>query len=209
MSVIKDQQATEIQLKAPLVKDCSDFISHGDYPSGVYTIGLGAFQTSNVYCDMESHGGGWIVFQRRFDGSVDFYRNWDNYTQGFGSLDGEFWWGLANMNRVMQTSRRWELMILLQDFKNSTVYATYKSFNIGDATSDYRLSIGMYSGTAGDSLSYTINRPFSTYDRDNDRHNTLHCAKHANGAWWYNACSQSNLNGRYLGPTGNSVKTMY
>ena len=32
------------------------------------------------------------VFQKRFNGSVDFDRNWTDNSNGFGSLDGEFWY---------------------------------------------------------------------------------------------------------------------
>jgi len=27
------------------------------------------------------------------DGSEVFYRNWEDYSEGFGNLDGEFWLG--------------------------------------------------------------------------------------------------------------------
>ena len=60
-----------------------------------------------------------------------------------------------------------------------------------------------YSGSARDSLINNSNGvKFSTKDRDNDNYNG-HCSlKHGGeGGWWFNSCSYSNLNGRYLGST--------
>lgn len=33
------------------------------------------------------------VFQRREDGSVNFFRGWEAYREGFGKLTGEHWLG--------------------------------------------------------------------------------------------------------------------
>ena len=63
---------------------------------------------------METDGGGWTVFQRRMDGTVDFYRNWSDYVKGFGTLDGEFWLGLSKINRL--TNINSSLYVDLEDF---------------------------------------------------------------------------------------------
>ena len=42
---------------------------------------------------MKTDGGGWTVFHKRFDGFVGFYRGWEEYKNGFGDLNGEFWLG--------------------------------------------------------------------------------------------------------------------
>ena len=52
-------------------------------------------------------------------------------------------------------------------------------------------------GTAGNSLDYHRGMPFSTKDSDNDKYSG-NCALSYTGAWWYNSCHFSNLNGMYL-----------
>jgi len=86
----------------------------------------------------------------------------------------------------------------LEDWKGVKAYAKYGKFNIGNEQAQYRLEVGSYSGTAGDSLAEHNNMAFSTKDRDNDRYRA-NCAVRWTGAWWYSNCHGSNLNGQYLG----------
>ena len=146
---------------------------------------------------MRTDGGGWTVFQRRQDGSVDFYRGWNDYKSGFGQLTAEFWLGNDKIHRLT-ASRPSSLRVELEDWSGSRVYAKYGRFNVGDEQAQYRLEVRSYSGTAGDSLAYHNNMAFSTKDRDNDR-NSGKCAVRWTGAWWYKSCHNSNLNGKYLG----------
>ena len=152
---------------------------------------------------METDGGGWTVFQRRQDGSVDFNRYWTDYENGFGNLNGEFWLGLSKINRLTKEQSN-TLRVDLGDFDGNTSYAQYTTFSVGDNTTEYTLTVGGYSGTAGDSLTnsspnYGIlnGMKFSTRDNDNDNYNSLNCAQYFNGGWWFNACFHSHLNGLY------------
>ena len=152
---------------------------------------------------METDGGGWTVFQRRQDGSVDFYRYWTDYENGFGNLTGEFWLGLSKINRLTKEQSN-TLRVDLGDFNNNKAYAQYSTFSVGDSTTEYTLTVGGYSGTAGDSLTNGTNpnglhngMKFSTRDNVNDNGNNYNCAQHWNGAWWFNFCFFSHLNGRY------------
>ena len=146
---------------------------------------------------MRTDGGGWTVFQRRQDGSVDFYRGWNDYKAGFGQLTAEFWLGNDKIHRLT-VSRPSSLRVELEDWNGVKAYAKYGKFKISDEQAQYRLEVGSYSGTAGDSLGYHNNMAFSTKDRDNNWDNR-NCAVQRRGAWWFNNCYHSNLNGQYLG----------
>ena len=151
----------------------------------------------NVYCDMRTDGGGWTVFQRRQDGSVDFYRGWHDYKSGFGQLTAEFWLGNDKIHKLTAAGPR-SLRVEVEDWNGVKAYAKYGKFYIGDEEAKYRLEVGSYSGTAGDSLiSEHNNMAFSTKDKDNDG-GTGNCAVSYTGAWWYYSCHYSNLNGKYL-----------
>uniref|UniRef100_A0AAG5DK23 Fibrinogen C-terminal domain-containing protein n=1 Tax=Anopheles atroparvus TaxID=41427 RepID=A0AAG5DK23_ANOAO len=169
--------------------------------TGTYSIRpAGVLDPFLVRCDFEDNfelGGGWTVFQHRFNGTVDFYQNWPMYKNGFGDVNGEHWLGLEKLH-AMTRSGRHELLVLLEDHEGNTAHALYDSFQVGSEAEKYKLTVGGYSGTAGDSLNYQNGMKFSTFDQDNDKDDDHNCAQYNNGAWWFNACFNSHLNGKFF-----------
>ena len=154
---------------------------------------------------METDGGGWTVFQRRQDGSVDFYRDWTDYENGFGNLTGEFWLGLSKIHHLTKEGSN-TLRVDLGDFEGNTAYANYSTFSVSDGSTEYILTVGGYSGTAGDGLgSYHNGSRFTTRDRDNDVSSGYNCAQFYTGAWWYRSCYHSNLNGHYFNTATDNI----
>uniref|UniRef100_A0A672YSG4 Tenascin XB n=1 Tax=Sphaeramia orbicularis TaxID=375764 RepID=A0A672YSG4_9TELE len=181
-------------LRFPFPSDCSQELLNGIRTSGVVDIfpqgKRGGVMT--VYCDMDTDGGGWTVFQRRKDGSVDFFRGWNDYVRGFGDPSGEFWLGLDGLHNLTRMTPM-TLRVDLRD-GDDAAFAKYSTFEV--AKRNYRLTVGGYSGTAGDSLSYHNNRIFTTKDRDPASFITR-CAMSYRGGWWYKNCHEANLNGLY------------
>ncbi|GFO38481.1 ficolin-1 [Plakobranchus ocellatus] len=146
-----------------------------------------------ILCDTHTDGGGWIVFQKRATGDMDFYRDWTSYREGFGSLTEDFWMGNEALYNLTDKDP-YELRIDIRIKNGQEVFARYPNFRVEDESNKYRLQIGPYSGTAGDGLTYHNKMFFSTFDRENDKHATLNCAIHNPGGWWYNACIHAVLN---------------
>nr|XP_036675437.1 fibrinogen-like protein A [Drosophila suzukii] len=136
---------------------------------------------------------GWMTILRRQGESVDFNRNWANYTNGFGNLAGDFFIGLEKLHQ-MTKDKPHELHIKLMKFNGKIAHAHYDNFQIGSEQELYKLiSLGTYYGTAGDSLRYHEGTKFSTFDSDNDNKNN--CAIITKGGWWYHNCGESYLTG--------------
>ncbi|XP_056394642.1 tenascin-X isoform X2 [Hyla sarda] len=184
------------RLRFPYPRDCWEQRMNGDIQNGTYTIYLGGDREKivTVFCDMETDGGGWTVFQRRMDGSIDFYRDWNDYRHGFGDLTAEFWLGNIALHQI-SSSGSYELRVDLRAGGESA-YAVYDDFRVESEANNFRLRLGQYRGDAGDSMSYHNNMIFSTRDRDAQKR-ILPCAMSYRGAWWYRNCHYANLNGIY------------
>ena len=196
---------------------CCEIKSYDDFKfslqaasmSGIYNITNFCGNCKSLpqgYCDAKSGGGGWLVVQRRKDGSVSFDRGWVEYEEGFGDLNGEFWYGLKPLH-CLTSQGQWELRIDLTHANGTKTYLHYKQFAVGPASDDYTLQISQYKGIYPYNAFYgniykTLNgMKFTTKDRDNDLYSHDNCAVDGNGrngnGWWYNSCAHIQLNKKY------------
>ncbi|KAM5151677.1 microfibril-associated glycoprotein 4-like [Mantella aurantiaca] len=202
----KNQENVKICSAGCYPEDCSDVFAQGLNTDGVYLIYPGGLSTPvPVYCDMTGKDGPWTVFQKRFDGKVNFYRGWKEYKDGFGRANGEYWLGLQNIY-LLTLKKSFRLRIDLEDWDNVTRYVTYENFSlsrlaINPEEDGYKLHFegfteGIPARPAGNSLAVHIGMNFSTYDNDRDIY-PGNCAQEFHGAFWYSKCHQANLNGKY------------
>ncbi|XP_039978691.1 angiopoietin-related protein 6 isoform X2 [Xiphias gladius] len=152
-------------------RDCQHVLESGETTSGIYLLRpQSANRLMQAWCEQSQAQGGWTVIQRRQDGSVNFFRTWEQYKAPY------------------------KLRVALEDWQGRQVFAEYDSFHLEPETDWYRLRLGQYQGNAGDSLSWHNNKAFTTLDRDKDSY-TGNCAHYQKGGWWYHMCAHSNLNG--------------
>ncbi|XP_059155916.1 fibrinogen-like protein 1 isoform X2 [Physella acuta] len=187
----------------PMPTQCQDVFEQGGMKfMGDYYIMIkpaGVTHAFKALCKMVNNSG-WTVIQKRQDGSVDFYRTWEEYRHGFGTLEGEFWLGNDNIH-YLTSQEDTMLRVEMEEWSGKKHYAVYNHFKVDGAKQNYRLHISGYSGNAGDSMTSPWENhdgmPFSTKDQDNDGRYYDSCAEHYKGAWWFNNCFEAHLNGRY------------
>ena len=166
---------------------CKSILESGNIASGVYQLRISNTELINVYCDQETDGGGWLVVQRREDGSENFLRSWSEYKLGFGDVAREFWLGNDYLHQLTRTKQ--ELRVDIIDFDGNTAYAKYSSFGVGPESEYYKMTVSGYSGTAGDEMSSDSDGRFYLMDQGNS------CVDSSKSPWWRKSCLWYNLNG--------------
>uniref|UniRef100_A0A3B4AV99 Fibrinogen C-terminal domain-containing protein n=1 Tax=Periophthalmus magnuspinnatus TaxID=409849 RepID=A0A3B4AV99_9GOBI len=112
---------THLNMNCPT--DCASIYYNGVRRSGLYTVVL-AGAPVEVFCDMDTDGGGWAVIQRRVDGTVTFDRTWGDYRDGFGDLHSEFWLGNDHIHDLTSQGE-YLLRIDLEDWSNKHKHQHY------------------------------------------------------------------------------------
>ena len=191
---------------APIRSCCDLRIFPPDRVStGVYKMSIGTFGTANVYCDMTTDDGGWIVIQRnRKNSRLSFNKHWREYEEGFGDLNKDFWAGLELMHTLTQRGQ-WEMRVDYYNSGNPWSYLHYNQFSVGSASEEYPLTVGGYSGSISSTYALYYNgMKFSTADNDNDE-NGGNCAGSNKSGNWYKNCHYIDLNQQppYVNPHGS------
>ena len=135
-----------------------------------------------------------VLIQQNVDGSDAFNRSWAEFKVGFNDTSGNYWLGNDLLSQLTQNDG-YRLRFDLQLLTNLSWYwAEYSSFVVSSERQNYRLLVSGYSGNIGDPFRYNNDTMFTTYDRDNDRHDN-NCAVTVGGGFWYSSCGYVHVNG--------------
>ncbi|XP_078485152.1 fibrinogen-like protein A [Ciona intestinalis] len=127
--------------------NCDALYAIGQRNSGAYQFNVSGVDV-NIYCDMTTPNGPWTVFQRRFDGSVDFYQPWKYYEDGFGNVNTEFWMGLKYLH-LLTESGNYLLRLDMTLCNGTSVFREYSNFRVGNASTNYTLTVDNYKHYTG------------------------------------------------------------
>ena len=204
-------------------KDCLDLqcyrVSKGkDGPHTVYpgTVKLSKVQVS---CDQTAQSGGWTVYMRRHDGTVNFTsRTWAEYKNGFGQHGGdtELWLGNEIVHQMTIDYRRqdYALRVEVRAFNGTSCGLNASQFFIKSEVRKYSIRFNRWKGeehciSPSRNLLLVDNDQFQTYDHNSNKK----CLSKYHGGWWYSrrnpTCTEVYLTGKYYSKPTVSDTSMH
>ncbi len=144
-----ESKVNDVKTSTNLSRSCCEVQQRGFTKSDTYRIDIDGEETL-VYCDLNTDGGGWTVFQRssssssscrttmynkcitricrRVNGDVNFNNNWEEYVDGFGEVCGSYWLGLEKMHKLTNGQGKHVIRVDLVGCGNADAYAKYDDF---------------------------------------------------------------------------------
>ena len=196
-------------------KDCVDLkcfrvSTAKDGPHTIYP-GIPSLASTKVSCDQRTSGGGWIVYQRRVNGRVNFTRLWEDYKNGFGEQGGpdtELWLG---NEIVYQLTNNYtcQLQVGAFAYDNTNCSMQAGNFRLEKESESYTLRFGntvALLNVETKDINYHRDMKFLTKDHT-DKYGI--CTKAYYGGWWFGSCALIYLNGKYEPNNTKSYKSIY
>lgn len=132
--------------------NCYDIYKQGGIKQdGIYQIYLsGSDKPTRVYCEMQK--GGWTRILNRVDRLTPaFDRVWEDYTSGFGELEGNHWLGLRAMQLLTHQEQMTLRIEVASEGGRDAEFIEYTSFLVWPESERFKIQINMSSrGTLND-----------------------------------------------------------
>ena len=191
--------------------ECYKVSKSKDGPHTIY-LDTPANLSLPVSCDQETEGGGWIMYLRRLDGTVNFTRNWDAYIHGFGQNGDnttELWLGNENVYQLLRRFGTTELRIEVDAWDGIMAWIGANNVRMKNESSLYALDWDTTTASHQGMISnweHHQNLGFQTIDAEKNE-----CAKQWNGGWWYkkHTCARAYLTGEFFHENTTTFKGIY
>jgi hypothetical protein len=172
------------------------YVYDGSTGSGTYKImPKGAIKPFEVYCDMDTDGGGWTLVLLHSQYQTDPTPTWNEAINN-NNVEGDFANGLDTGVNLLFGLKYWNklgktLRVEVGDSSTSITHRADFTFNLSDSGSDplYNINLSNENIVSADKtepglFTYHNKRPFSTKDLNPPNCSTIY----GNTAWWYGSC---------------------